>query len=186
MADTDGLPPDRADHFDIREHEAYWDQRTPTPQAIADRAALLANDASAAIDLQIGRIRGWFDTGNADDLWKAFIDAEFLIAALWRMRVAGNLAHQAVGSPRWSPVDRFDQALPDLKRMRDVSQHIDAYGRDYAKRKHSDVGRRALHTSRISPEQFHWLGCTLNFDLARTAAFALLADIRGVRDQGNP
>lgn len=63
---------------------------------------------------------------------------------------------------------RVQQALLDLKLMRDVAQHIDEYGRD---------GGDHRCFNPIS-----WLGGTIAFDRAREASYALLSTIRAARD----
>lgn len=183
--------PDRADYDDVREFlhawETHWDQTPPSGPAILRRAARLANDAAAAVDLQLGRIRAEVDSADPDAFWTALIDAEFLVASLWKTRLAGRLAQWVQGED-WAGLREFDQALPDLKRMRDVTQHVDEYGRDAESRRHDHprtgqrVGRRSLHSQMsIGRESFCWLGGTIDFAQARDAAFALLAAIRAVR-----
>jgi len=184
--------PDRADYDDVRDFlrdwESYWDNMEPTGAAVLARAARLANDAAVAVALQIGRIRDGFNSRDPDAFWTALIDVEFLISSLWKMHLAGKLT-QSVQGQDWTPLDEFDRAVPNLKLMRDVIQHVDEYGRDATERRHTHpqtgrkVGRRSLHSQMgISGDSFHWLGGTIDFAQAQDAAATLLAAIRVARD----
>lgn len=134
------MPPKREDYTDnrefIRDQEAYWDSAVPTNAAVPQRAARLGNDAMMAIRLQLNRIEAGPSQRNEDGYWEVFIDVDFLIAALWRMRQAGVLAKSRIGR-WWAPLNAFDRALPHLKLMRDVNQHIAEYSIDGNGRKQS-------------------------------------------------
>ncbi|KRQ31312.1 hypothetical protein [Mycobacteroides abscessus] len=177
--------PQREDYEDVREfirdHDAYWNAATPTKLAVLQRAARLANDAAMAIKMQFDRIDGGPMAGDPDGFWKALIDVDFLIAALWRLHLAGRLAQSALGG-RWVPLEEFNAALPDLKLMRDVTQHIHEYGTDFDRRHNPNVGRRALEVKSLGKEAFNWLGGTLDFNKAAEASSALLSAIRAARD----
>ena len=187
--------PKREDYADVRAfiaaHEAYWDGVRPSRSAILSRAARLANDAAVAIDMQLGRIHDGLTSGDPDAFWKVLIDVDFLVYALWRMRLAGNLAQRTMG-PSWTALQEFNQALPDLKLMRDVAQHIDEYGRDGDNRRHSNpttgqrVGRRSLHVMSLGDWSFNRLGGTIDFDRAREASYALLSAIRRTARDDTP
>jgi hypothetical protein len=172
----------------IRDWEDYWERTKPSTSAALDRAARIATDASAAIDMQIGRIQTGLRSNNADTVWNVFIDIEFLIAALWKMRLAGKLARSAL-EESWTAVGEFETAVPHLKLMRDVLQHIDDYGQDAESRKHHHprtgrrIGRRLLHSQLgFNDKSFDWLGGTLNFEDARTAALQLESAIRQAQE----
>ncbi len=174
----------------IRDWENYWDNQKPKPSAILRRAASVANDAAVAIEMQLGRIRDGFASRDPDAFWTVQIDIEFLISSLWKMRLAGKLARSVLGQS-WTALSEFDRALPHLKLMRDVMEHIDEYGRDadgrarrhYHARTGQLVGRRYLHSQMShSDKSFNWLGGTLEFDPARVASLQLLSAIREARD----
>ncbi|QQG97139.1 hypothetical protein HBE99_10095 [Mycobacteroides chelonae] len=187
------LPPKPEDYADIREfirdHEAYWDSAVPTKAAVLQRAARLGNDAMMAIRIQLDRIAAGPSQHGEDGYWGVFIDVDFLITALWRMRQAGVLAKSRIGR-WWAPLDAFDRALPDLKLMRDVSQHISEYGIDGDGRKAINprtgkpVGRRALEVKSLG-DTFGWLGGELDLTATDTASITLLNAIRAERDAEN-
>jgi hypothetical protein len=184
-------PPRREDYSDIRafirDWERYWDQVKPTPSAILRRADMVANDAALAIDMQLARIRDGFRSKDPDTVWNVFIDIEFLISSLWKMRLAGKLALSVTGRS-WTALRDFDVAVPNLKLMRDVMQHLDEYGRDGGTRRHFNprtgqlIGRRYLHSQiSFSDKSFNWLGGALDFDQAHNASLQLLSAIRKAR-----
>lgn len=183
-------PPRREDYEDIRDflrdHEAYWNSTKPTKLAVLQRAARLGNDSMMAIEMQLNRVSDGSTQDDDGGFSGVFIDIDFLIAALWRMRQSGVLAKSAAGR-WWIPLDDFDRALPDLKLMRDVSQHLAEYGVDGSGRRHINprtgerVGRRALEVKSLG-EDFGWLGGSLNLERADAASRTLLGEIRTVRD----
>ena len=74
--------------------------------------------------------------------------------------------------------EAFDKALPDLKKMRDVAEHIDEYAYDAGR--HASVARRQLEVSGIDGQddrRLHWLGSELSTRTAMGAAEALFAVI---------
>jgi hypothetical protein len=192
--DATDSPPNREYYDDIREFirdwEAYWDKQKPSPSAILRRAARVANDAAVAIDMQLGRIRDGFHSKDPDTQWNVFIEIEFLISSFWKMRLAGKLARSVMGQS-WPALREFDSALPHLKPMRDVMEHIDEYGRDadgrarrhYHPRTGQLIGRRYLHSQMsYSYKSFSWLGGTVEFGPARITSLQLLSAVRTARD----
>ncbi|WP_139813681.1 hypothetical protein [Mycobacterium simiae] len=150
----------------------------------------MANDAAVAIDMQLERIREGYRRGDPDALRTVQIDTEFLISSLWKMRLAGKLARSVMGQA-WTALSEYDRALPHLKLMRDVMEHIDEYGGDAdgRARRHDHprsgqhIGRRYLHSQMShSDESFNWLGGTVEFGPARVASLQLLSAIRTARD----
>jgi hypothetical protein len=97
-------------------------------------------------------------------------DFDFLIVALIRLRRAARLAAripqlQALGAA----LAQFDRALPDLKKMRAVAEHIDDYALDQGRQR--AVARQSLEVSTMEAEgpTLHWLQARLN---AREASCA--------------
>ena len=107
------------------------------------------------------------------------MDLQFLIVALWRLRLVGHLAAR-IDAGVQRALDVFKREIPDLKRMRDVAQHLDEYAIDAGHQRR--VGRRSLEVGRLSTDEFHWLGGTLNLPKARRAAVMLYLSIKRARD----
>ncbi|WP_157746184.1 hypothetical protein [Mycobacterium marseillense] len=141
----------------------------------------------AGVEIQLGRIRDGHRSKDPDAVWTVFIDIEFLISSLWKMRLAGNLA-LSVTAQSWTALHDFDVAVPNLKLMRDVMQHLDEYGRDGDGRRHRNprssqlIGRRYLHSQMsFDDHSFNWLGGALDFDQAHNASLQLLSALREAR-----
>jgi len=64
----------------------------------------------------------------------------------------------------------FDAALPHLKKMRDVAEHVDDYAVDDGKDK--SISRKSLEVASCDGETWHWLGFEMN------AADAMSASVR--------
>lgn len=159
-------------------YEAFHDGRQPTNQATLDRAVRLASESMRAVNLQVRRVRG---SEPEDDEWlfRAWMDLQFLIVALWRLRLVGHLAARIDVGVR-KALDVFNRAIPDLKLMRDVAQHLDEYAIDAGHQ--TCVGRRSLEVGRLNTDEFHWLGGTLNLPQAQQAVEVLYLSIKQARD----
>src|SRR5690348_12097685 len=84
--------------------------------------------AMFAIDLQYRRLNGG-DTSDGRFLFRRWYDFEFLLIALSRLR---RIVNQAARDNRLSgylipALRQFDAAIPALRIMRNVSEHIDDY-----------------------------------------------------------
>jgi hypothetical protein len=140
------------------------------------------------IDLQIRRVRG-AEPEDHEWILRVWIDFQFLIVCLWRLRMAGLMAAAAAGQVR-TAIDVFDHQIPDLARMRHVSQHFDEYGVDGPKRrqklpgKDEVVGRRLLEVGSWNADRFDWLGGTIDIAQAHAAALQLYTVIRESHDSG--
>jgi hypothetical protein len=152
----------------------------PSVEATYERACRLANVAMWSIDLQCRRLR----TSEPEDekfILRKWADFDFLIVSLWRLRRAAELAagvHQLKRSLR-AAIRRFDTALPELKKLRDVAEHIDDYALDRGHRKKT-VARESLEVSRIDDHgpTLDWLGASLDAFDAFRASQSLFAAIK--------
>lgn len=151
-----------------------------TDAATYERARRLANRAMLTVAMQIRRIEA---KEPEDHLWpRRLADYEFLIAALWRLRLAAKLAACV---PELEPrlaiaIKEFDDGLPGLRAMRNVAQHIDDYARDKGNNK--SIGRKSLEVAIIGPTGLDWMGFSLKpTDAARVGA-ALFAAMESGRD----
>lgn len=72
-------------------------------------------------------------------------------------------------------LEQFDKSLPDLKKMRNVGEHIDDYllGRGRLR----EVQRQALQVSAWNGTVFTWLDIDLDIDIALGSAEALFSAI---------
>jgi hypothetical protein len=147
--------------------------RVSAPLDDADILALAKTFASEALRmaaLQHRRIRAERD----DEVWAFWADLQFLVVSLQRLRQAAALGER---STRYraeieAAIAEFERELPQLRRMRNVGEHIDEYalglGRDQT------VERRALLVGGMSDDgDFEWLGSEINVDRALEAAETL-------------
>jgi hypothetical protein len=152
-----------------------------------ERARRLANNAVWTIHLQCRRLTS-IEPEDGQFLFRKWADFGFLIVALSRLRRAAALATRApeVQSRITDALALFDAALPHLKTMRDVAEHIDDYARDRGRR--TEINRRQLEVSEMSIDgtTFIWLGGSLNIEDASTAADNLFSEIKEAASAFSP
>jgi hypothetical protein len=101
-----------------------------------------------------------------------------------RLRLAALVAGKARGVKIGAALKNYDAALPFLKSMRDVREHIDVYAVDSSKRFNKDISRRRLQTGAWDGTTFSWaIGGALNIDRAHEAAELLFAAVRNERQK---
>ena len=153
----------------------------PTDAAILERAKSLCNEACYMVLLQRRRLQ----TIEPEDevfVFRWWADLQFLIVALRRLRRSAELVAKRVPSVG-DAIRKFDNALPDLAKMRNVGEHIDDYAVDHPKkRRHRDVGRRQLQVGKWDGKVFRWLESSLNVDDALKAAEELLQAVREAKN----
>jgi hypothetical protein len=106
------------------------------------------------------------------------MDFHFFVVALTRLRRAAVLASKIdVLKPRMrAALSEFDAALPHLKTMRDVAEHIDDYAVDSGR--NSKISRKELEVASRNGDTWHWLGFTTNIEAAFVAAAHLFEALK--------
>ena len=156
----------------------------PTDAAILERAKSLCNEACYMVLLQRRRLQ----TIEPEDevfVFRWWADLQFLIIALHRLRRWAHLAADvpSVSNDLQVAIREFDNALPDLAKMRNVGEHIDDYAVDHPKkRRHRDVDRRQLQVGKWDGKVFRWLESSPNVDDALKAAEKLLQAVREAKN----
>lgn len=140
-----------------------------TDEQILEDAFWLARNAVYMVDLQYRRVM------EGSEWW---IDMQFFIVALRRLRNVCGLAGHNRDVKR--ALTAFDRMLPDLKAMRDIGEHIDAYARGTGKRK--DVERDSIEDGQLEDDgTFSWPGLagrySLNVNTAWKSANALFTAV---------
>lgn len=112
-----------------------------------------------------------------DFLFRRLVDFQFLIVALLRLRRAVVIASRV---PLVSPtithaLAEFDSSLPDVKRMRDVAEHIDEYATDSLHRHDQQVYRYMLEVPSWDNGTLRWLDGVLPARAAIEASQRLFA-----------
>jgi hypothetical protein len=108
-------------------------------------------------------------------------DFQFLIFALVRLRRTAELASKVplLAEGMKSALLKFDTALPHLKVMRDVIEHVDDYALNKGKNK--NVKRRSVEVGGYDDTVFQWLGHELNAHEAMEAAQSLFKDMQAAQ-----
>jgi hypothetical protein len=113
-------------------------------------------------------------------VFRKWADFDFLIVALTRLRRAAKLA---ASIPEIQPavsaaLKEFDAALPHLKKLRNVAEHVDEHAVDHGRER--SIKRQALEVSSLSMDgsTLEWLGHKLNSDDALKAGQKLFDAIR--------
>ena len=121
------------------------------------------------VSIQCRRIRS-SEPGDRQFVLRWWADLQFLIVALWRLRAAGVLALQSEldGASLEGAVDSFDLALPHLRRMRNVGEHVGDYAMENGRDR--TVQRKQLQVGSFDGTSFSWLDVELNIDRALDAA----------------
>ena len=113
------------------------------------------------ISLQYRRIQS-AEPEDGNFVFRIWADFDFLIVALIRLRRVVKLAAKI---PEINPeitkaLGEFDSALPNLKTMRDVAEHIDDYAVDSGWKE--DISRKMLEVSKIKGTELEWLNYKLD------------------------
>lgn len=148
------------------------------PAATYERARRLGNLALWTVDLQHRRINS-VEPEDDKFVLRRWSDFHFLIVALTRLRRAAQLASKV---PQIRPemeiaLRKFDAALPHLKKMRDVAEHIDDYALDSGKDR--SISRKSLEVGSSDDETWTWLGFEIDTDKALSIAADLFDAIKG-------
>jgi hypothetical protein len=154
----------------------------PSYAATYERARRLANIEVWTVALQVRRLRS-HEPEDGEFVLRRWADFLFLIAALTRVRRAAALAAKvpALANEIQCALRDFDAALPNLKNMRDVTEHFDEYAMDVGHLK--EVSRKSLEVGTISETTFQWLGYELNADVALNSAHELFRRIQAAQSE---
>jgi hypothetical protein len=150
----------------------------PDNAATYERAKRLANMALWTIDLQRRRLNSK-EPEDSEFIFRQWSDFHFLVVALTRLRRAAVLASKVttINEQMRVALKTFDDALPNLKKMRDVAEHIDDYAVDSGKDK--NISRKSLEVSSSDgSDVWEWLGFELNAGLALSASAALYGALK--------
>jgi hypothetical protein len=157
----------------------------PSEEATIERAASMAGEAVRMVALQRRRLRS-VEPEDEEFVFRRWADFQFMLVSLVRLRHAALLA----AKPRLTrehincAVVSFDAALPAMRGMRNVGEHLDEYALDEGRDQR--VSRHDLQVGAFDEETFDWLGCRLDVDRALTAAEALHGAVVEARRAHSP
>jgi len=145
---------------------------------ILERARSLCSEGCFAVALQHRRLRSK-EPEDEVFILRWWTDLQFLIVSLRRLRRSALTAAHVRGASDevTAAVRQFDQALPALRKMRNVGEHVDSYAVDAASRHEKSVSRLQLQVGSWDGTVYSWLGGSLNVDVALNAAEKLLEAI---------
>src|ERR1700693_1134295 len=88
------------------------------------------------------------ESGGAEFIFRWWVDLQFFIVALRRLRPAGELATHAdsVAESMAAAIKTFDDRLPQLSRMRNVGEQIDAYAVGSPGRRDKTISRGIIRS----------------------------------------
>lgn len=149
------------------------------PETTYERARRLANFSLWSIHIQCRRLR----SSEPEDVTFAvrkWVDFHFLIVGLTRLRRVADLAARipAIRHQLSTALQEFDNALPQLRKLRNVAEHIDEYANDQGR--DLSIDRRSLEVSSLSMDgaTLEWLGYKLNCDEALCVSKTLFTAIK--------
>lgn len=153
----------------------------PSEGVVLERLKTEATLWINAVHLQAARIERRHSRENIEDveITATEVDLHFLLVALVRLQRCVNRAGANVGKLRPSLDQRtgiFDSEIPSLRKLRNVSKHIDEYNVDEGRDR--SVSRRQVQTWAIETNGdggliWNWLGESLDVGRAQEAAVAL-------------
>ncbi len=152
-----------------------------------ERSIRLANHAMWTVMLQWRRI-GTKEPEDNRFVFRWWADLQFFILSLNRLRtsvkIALNVSDPKISASIAAAIEEFDKAIPDLKKLRDIGEHIDAYSVDDPKRHKLDIDRKQLEVGSWNGAVYEWLGVKLNVDDARIAAEKLFKTLQNAYRKG--
>jgi hypothetical protein len=125
--------------------------------AVYEDARSEANIAVWAIKLQLQRLNSK-ENEIPDFVLQPIVDFHFLVTALTRLRKMAELVSKY--SDISEGIKKFDEALPDLKNIRNVLEHLDEYR--MGKGRNKSVSVNGLRTIMVDPNRIHWLDYEIN------------------------
>ncbi|MCB2412401.1 hypothetical protein LGT39_06005 [Demequina sp. TTPB684] len=127
--------------------------------------ARFAFDTAYGVDVQLKRLR-IFDMHDAFVNAQREADAQYLVVALWRLRMAAGMCATLSSNDERivEALATYDTAFPRLKNLRDVLMHYDNYALANDSRRNTDpvtgklINRSDIESLRTSPDAVAWLG----------------------------
>jgi hypothetical protein len=141
--------------------------------AVYEDARSESNLAVWAIHLQIQRLRSEKNEIEGFVL-QPVVDFHFLVTALTRLRKMADLVlkHSDISEA----IKQFDNALPDLRKIRNVLEHIDKYRLGEGRNK--KVSINGLRTIMLGPDKIQWLDYEIKIEQAAKVSDLLFQSIK--------
>lgn len=154
-------------------------------KAVLERAFNLANEYMHTIDLQYQRIKRK-EPEDAKFVMRWWVDLQFLILALSRFRKSVSIASKIIPISQdvKTALKIFDVAIPDLRKLRDVGEHLDVFAIDDPNRnkKYKNISRTQLQVGSWDGVVYEWLDVKFNVKEARNEAIKLYKTLQNIKD----
>lgn len=132
-----------------------------------------SNVAVWAIHLQVQRLLS--EKREIEDfVFQPVVDFHFLVTALNRLRKMAGLVSKYANISK--AIKQFDEALPDLIKIRNVLEHLDEYRLGEGRNKKVKVS--ALRTIVLGNDKIEWLDYEIEVDQAIRASVLLFQAIK--------
>ncbi|MCC7363543.1 MAG: hypothetical protein IT303_04155 [Dehalococcoidia bacterium] len=128
-------------------------QDLPSDGATLERAWLMATEAMYAVALQRRRM-STTEPEDSEFVMRWWWDCQCLVSALWHLRMSAELAASVTPSLSRSVTD-FDSAIPDLRTLRNVQEHLDEYAVENGR--NPRIHRSMLHSGSFDGTTW-WFG----------------------------
>ena len=152
--------------------------------AACDDALIVANNFVFSVAMQISRIR----EKRADVepfVMRRFVDLEFLVVALTRLRRAANVINlfPYTETKLSQAMEKYDKRLSGLKQLRNITEHYDDYLLKKCRNKKIDLKaiRSGYMTKCISYDSVEWMDFRLDLDECLAAAEELEISMKAAR-----
>ena len=143
--------------------------------AIFEDAKNMANIAVWGVELQIKRLQSQKNE-ISDFVMQPVVDFHFLIVALTRLRQSASLVSKI--SDISTAINTFDSAIPDLRTVRNILEHIDEYR--IGKGNNKSVPKDSFQTILFGKKSIKWVNYEINLESAMKASSDLFTVIKGI------
>ena len=152
--------------------------------AACDDALIVANYFVFAVELQISRVRE--ERVDVEPfVMRPFVDLEFLLVALTRLRRAANVINlfPYTETKLSQAIEKFDKRLSGLKQLRNITEHYDEYLLKIDRGKNIDLKtiRSGYMTKCMSYDSVEWMDFRLDLDECLAAAKELYISMKSAR-----
>jgi hypothetical protein len=153
-----------------------------TDASIIERAIRLSNIEIHAVARQRRRLAST-EPEDEEFVFRWWTDLQFFIVALSRLRRSARIAASAPSAamPVRAALTAFDNAVPDLRDMRNIGEHADEYALDSKGRRVKSIDSRQLEVGRWNGQTYEWLDRSLDVDAALAGGKVLFKALQSLR-----
>ena len=152
--------------------------------AACDDALIVAKNFEFAVVMQISRVRE--ERADVEPfVMRSFVDLEFLLVALTRLRRAANVINSFpyTETKLSQAMEKYDRRLSGLKQLRNITEHYDDYllKKDRGKIINLKLIRSGYMTKCMSYDCVEWMDFKLDLDECQAASEELYTSMKAAR-----